>query len=108
MKSDPIIVRSRAYSVMKRLSLGVLFTGTIGLFEAIWFSKFGNPWKLYLELFVILTDGLTMQEILLSVEDVICNPSVLSTPNISEDVLSTSSFFIIGRNDLCYKPILIT
>ena len=54
MKSDPTIFRSRTYSVMKRLSFGVLFIGTIGLFEALWFSRFGKPWKFYLELFVIL------------------------------------------------------
>ena len=42
-------------------------------------------------------DGPITQVILHSVEDVpICNPIVLSTPNIFEDVLSTSSFFIIG------------
>lgn len=51
---QPMCYRSRAYSVMKRLSLGLLFTGTVGLFEAIWFSKFGRPWKLCLELAVIL------------------------------------------------------
>ena len=51
---QPMCCRSRAYSVMKRLSLGLLFTGTVGLFEAIWFSKFGRPWKLCLELAVIL------------------------------------------------------
>ncbi len=53
-KTAPTIFRSRTYSVMKRVSLGVLFTGTIGLFEALWFSRFGKPWKFYLELFVIL------------------------------------------------------
>ena len=53
-QSSPSVYYSRAYSVMKRLSLGVIFTGTIGLFEAIWFSKSGKPWKFNLELFVIL------------------------------------------------------
>lgn len=53
-QSSPPVYCSRAYSVMKRLSLGVIFTGTIGLFEAICFSKFGKPWKFYLEVFVIL------------------------------------------------------
>lgn len=53
-QSSPSVYRSRAYSVMKRLSLGLLFTGTVGLFEAIWFSKFGTPWNYYLECFVVL------------------------------------------------------
>ena len=53
-QSSPSVYCSRTYNAVKRLSLGVLFTGTIGLFEAIWFSKFGKPWKFYLELFVIL------------------------------------------------------
>ena len=53
-QSRPSVYCSRTYNAVTRLSLGVLFTGTIGLFEPIWFSKFGKPWKFYLELFVIL------------------------------------------------------
>ena len=51
--AEPSPFRSRAYNVIKRLSIGLLFTGTIGLAEAIWFSKFDDPWDRVLEIVVL-------------------------------------------------------